>query len=174
MALKAPVLSARFASCAMRYALCATPVRSSLPLPQLIQAPRPRARRREVKEHEAEQDRGVPLIEHRPESLRCVADEIGERHLTREQKRNRTGEESQQYEEPAERLQKSREPRQGTERRGSPLWHDSRGKCEHLARPELDEEKRNNDSQDAEQIRRPGAPLRQQIRLGHVAGLIYR
>src|SRR3989442_7191861 len=50
-----------------------------LPPPLGVEAPGPRARGRDVEPEEAEQDGGVPLIEHRPEALWCVAQEIRDR-----------------------------------------------------------------------------------------------
>src|SRR5205814_478633 len=84
-----------------------------------IQAPGPGPRGGEVEPGEAEQDGGVSLIEHRPEAVWRVAQEIRDGHLARQNERHRPGEQSDEEEQAAERLEGSGDPGQRHGRRGA-------------------------------------------------------
>src|SRR3989441_1842803 len=121
-------------------------------LPPLgVEAPRPGAGGREVEKEKTEEDGGVPLIEHWPEALRRVADEIGDRHLAGEDEGHGPAEQSDQEEQAAKRLQDSGDAGQRRDRSGASAWHYGRRKRDQLGRPELHEEKGSNDPEDAEQ-----------------------
>src|SRR5438067_7949228 len=94
-----------------------------LPAPG-IQAPGPRPRGGEIEPDEAEQDGGVSLIEHRPKALWGVAQEIRDRHLARENEGHRPGEQSDEDEQAAKRLDDAGKPCQPPDRRGSPAWQE--------------------------------------------------
>src|SRR5436309_9769621 len=144
-------------------------------LPALgIQAPAPRPRGGEIEPDEAEQDGGVSLIEHRPEALWGVAQEIRDRHLARENEGHRPGEQSDEEEQAAKRLEDAGNAGQRRDRRGAPAWHDGCRKREQLGRPELHEEKGGDDAEHAEQARGPARPLRDEVRCGHDACLTFR
>src|SRR6266702_7121058 len=132
--------------------------RPASPLPQRVEAPRARTGGREVEPDEAEQDRGVSLVQDRPEALGRVADEVRDRHLPGEQEGHRTREQADQEERASESLQDGRDARQGCDGRGAAAWHDGRRKGEQLGRPELDEEERGHDPEQAEQVRCPRWP----------------
>src|SRR5438874_11492150 len=68
-----------------------------LPAPG-IQAPGPRPRGGEIEPDETEQDGGVSLIEHRPEAVGRVAQEIRDGHLAREYEGHGAGEQPYQEE----------------------------------------------------------------------------
>src|SRR6267378_3082659 len=142
--------------------------RSSGLLPPLgIQAPWPRPGGGDIEPNKTEQDGGMPLIEHRPKALWRVAQEIRDGHLACEDEGHRPGEQSDEQEQAAKRLEDSGYAGQRHDRRGAPAWHDGRRKREQLGRPELHEEKGGNDPQDAEQVRRPGRPLRDDAWCSH-------
>src|SRR2546430_6662308 len=63
-----------------------------------IQAPGPRSGGGEIEPDEAEQDGGVSLIEHRPEAVWRVAQEIRDGHLAREYEGHGAGEQPYQEE----------------------------------------------------------------------------
>src|SRR5438093_9625113 len=114
--------------------------RSSGLLPPLgIQTPRPRPGGGEIEPDEAEQDRGMPLIEHRPEALRRVAQEIRDGHLAREYEGHGAGEQPYQEEQTAKGLEDPGDAGQRRDRRGTPARHDGRRKREQFGRPELHE-----------------------------------
>src|SRR5256885_17205869 len=77
-----------------------------------IQAPGPGPRGGEIEPGEAEQDGGVSLIEHRPEAVWRVTQEIRKRHLAGQQKRDGTREQSEEEQQAAERLESSGDPGQ--------------------------------------------------------------
>src|SRR5439155_1436247 len=133
---------------------------SGLPPPLGIQAPRPRPGGGEIKPDKAEQDGGMPLIEHRPKALWRVAQEIRDRHLARENEGHRPREQSDEEEQAAKRLEHPGDAGQRRDRRRAAAWHDGRRKREQLRRPELYEEKGGDDPEDAEQVRRPRRPFR--------------
>src|SRR6185437_12109227 len=70
-----------------------------------IQAPRPRARGGEIEPDEAEQDGGVPLIEHRPKTVWRVAYEVRHRNLARDDEGHRPGEQAEEEAKAAKRLE---------------------------------------------------------------------
>src|SRR2546423_11058502 len=70
-----------------------------------IQAPGPGPRGGEIEPGEAEQHGGVSLIEHRPEAVWRVAQEIGDGHLARQNESHRPGEQADQEKQAAARLQ---------------------------------------------------------------------
>src|SRR6059036_3435919 len=74
---------------------------SGLPPPFGIQAPWPRPGGGEIEPDKAEQNGGMPLIQHRPKALRRVAQEIRDGHLAREDEGHRPGEQSEQKEQAA-------------------------------------------------------------------------
>src|SRR5438874_3981819 len=125
--------------------------RSSGLLPPLgIQAPWPRPGGGDVEPNEAEQDGGMPLVQHRPKAMWRMAQEIRDGHLARDDEGDRPGEQSEQQEQAAECLEGSRDAGQRRDRRGAPAWHDGRRKRKQLGRPELHEEKCGHDPEDAE------------------------
>src|SRR5438093_1905725 len=142
---------------------------SGLPPPLGIQAPRPRPGGGEIEPDKAEQDGGVPLIEHRPKALGRVAQEIRDGHLAREDEGHRPSEQSDEEKQAAEHLERSGDAGQRRDRRGAPPWHDGRRKREQLGRPELHEEKRGDDPEDAEQVWRTRRPFRADAWCGHRA-----
>src|SRR6266550_5418452 len=78
--------------------------RSSGLLPALgIQAPGPRPGGGEIEPDEAEQDSWVSLIEHRPEAVWRVTQEIRDGHLARQNEGHRSGEQSDEEQQAAER-----------------------------------------------------------------------
>src|SRR5438309_1821560 len=116
--------------------------RSSGLLPPLgIQAPWPRPGGGDVEPNKAEQDGGMPLVQHRPKAMWRMAQEIRDGHLARDDEGDRPGEQSEQQEQAAECLEGSRDAGQRRDRRGAPAWHDGRRKRKQLGRPELHEEK---------------------------------
>src|SRR5256885_8819876 len=71
--------------------------RSSGLLPPLgIQAPWPRPGGGDVEPNEAEQDGGMPLVQHRPKAMWRMAQEIRDGHLARDDEGDRPGEQSEQ------------------------------------------------------------------------------
>src|SRR5205814_668451 len=78
--------------------------RSSGLLPPLgIQAPGPGPRGGEIEPDEKEEEGGVSRIEHRPEAVGRVAQEIRDRHLARENEGHRPGEQSDEEEQATNR-----------------------------------------------------------------------
>src|SRR5437868_5426848 len=69
-----------------------------LPAALGIQAPGPRPGGGEIEPDETEQDGGVSLIEHRPEAVGRVAQEIRDGHLAREYEGHGAGEQPYQEE----------------------------------------------------------------------------
>src|SRR4051794_39029221 len=98
----------------------------------------------------------MSLIENRPESLRSVTLEIGDRHFAGEEKGHRTGVEPDQEERATVGLEDAGPPDQAAERGRSTSRHDRGGEAIELGGAELDKEKGADDPQDAEEIRRPG------------------
>src|SRR5882762_3635422 len=82
---------------------------SGLPPPLGIQAPGPRPGGGDVEPDKAEQDGGMPLIQHRPKALWRVAQEIRDGHLARDNEGHGPGEQSEQQEQAAKRLEQSRD-----------------------------------------------------------------
>src|SRR5438105_4747764 len=111
----------------------------------------------------------MPLIEHRPEAVWRVTQEICDGHLAREDEGHGAGEQPYQEEQAAKRLEHSRDAGQRRDRRGAPARHDGCRKREQLGRPELHEEKGRDDAKHAEQARGPARPLRAEVRCGHDA-----
>lgn len=72
-----------------------------------IQTPWPRAGCREVEPQKTVEYGVRALVENRPETLRCVAHEVREGHLTREEKRDGTREETQKKQGTAEHFKDS-------------------------------------------------------------------
>src|SRR6266516_4083296 len=139
-----------------------------------IQAPGPRPRGGEIEPDKAEQDSGVSLIEHRPEAVWRVTQEIRDGHLARQNEGHRPGEQSAEEKQAAERLEGSGDPGQRHDRCGAPTRHDGRRKREDLGRPALHEEKGGDDPEHAEEARGPARPLRDDTRCGHDARLAFR
>src|SRR3989440_9152363 len=75
-----------------------------------IQAPGPRSGGGEIETDEAEQDGGVSLIEHLPEAVWRVAQEIRNRHFAGENEGHRPSEQPDEEEQAAEHLEGSGEP----------------------------------------------------------------
>src|SRR4051812_43917991 len=81
---------ASVASCADAWTAQASATRTKLArMSGAVDAPRAGAGGGEIEEHEAVEHRGVAAVQHRPEILRRVAHEIGERHLARQDERHR-------------------------------------------------------------------------------------
>src|SRR6185436_13400183 len=119
---------------------------------------RPRARGREVEEEETVENRGCTLIEHRPEVVSRMADEIRERHLARENERHRTSEESEKNQRAAYCFDDTGKPWQRADHGGPTAGHDRRRESEPLGRADLDEEEGDHDPESAQEIRSPGTP----------------
>src|SRR6266571_2047778 len=115
---------------------------SGLPPPLGIQAPRPRARGRDVEPDEAAQRREDAVVGDGPEPQRSRELEVGHRHLAGEHKGDRTCEQA--------------EEREGDE----------------LHRAGLNEDERGEDAEHAEQPRGPARPLRDDVRGGHDVHLL--
>src|SRR5882672_10647995 len=75
----------------------------------VIEAPGPRAVAPQEQVDEAEENRGLAVVLDGPEPAREMADEVGERHLTGQDERNRSREEAQQDQGPAHELQHARD-----------------------------------------------------------------
>src|SRR3954469_6572572 len=95
-------------------------------VPEGIEAPRAGADSGEIEEEKAEHNRRMSLIENRPESLRSVTLEVGNGHLTREEKGHWTGVEPEQEERATVGLEGPCPPDQGAEG-GCPTSRHDRG-----------------------------------------------
>src|SRR5436309_7104906 len=139
----------------------------SLPPPLGIQAPRPRARGRDVEPNEAVDHGGRALIEDCPEAVRPVPDEIGDRHLAGQQKGDGTGEQPDEEEQTSEGLQDASQAEQRGDGHCATAGHDGARKREQLGRSELHEDEGRDDPEDAVQARRRGAPATRQRGIAH-------
>jgi hypothetical protein len=72
-----------------------------------VQAPGAGSGGGEIKENEAEEDRGIALIYHRKETLRGVSNEIGGGQKAREHKSSEAGEEAEDDENAADDLERA-------------------------------------------------------------------
>src|SRR3954453_15403205 len=108
-------------------------------VPDGVEAPRPAAGGGEIEEEKAEHDRGMSLIENRPESLRSMTLEVGDGHLAGEEKGYWTGVEPEQEERATVGLEDPGPPGQAAEWGRATSWHDRSGKAIELGGAELDE-----------------------------------
>src|SRR3989475_2166629 len=140
-----------------------------LPPPFGIQAPRPRARGRDVQPDEAAQRREDTVVGNGPEPQGSRELEIGHCHLAGQHESDRTREEAKEQEGPAHRLEDAGDPELGPRRGGRSVWRHSHGECEELHRAGLNENERGEDAKHTEQPRGPPPPLRDHVGCGHVS-----
>src|SRR2546430_13934379 len=74
---------------------------------QGVETPGPGASEGQIEEHKAEQDREIAAIEDGQEAPWRMSEEIGKRHLARENESNGTGEEPQDHQGAANELERS-------------------------------------------------------------------
>src|SRR5262249_29266506 len=106
---------------------------------QRVETPRSRTRRGDVQPDEAEQDGRRSLIQDRPEAVRRVPDEIGERHFARDQKGYGPTEQSDEQEQTADGFQHRCDADSRRQRGGTAVRQNRRGNGEPLRRAELHE-----------------------------------
>ena len=83
---------------------------------QSVQTPRTCARRREVQPREAKEHGRLAAIDERPETLRCMTHEVCGCHFSRQDEGDRSREEPEEQERPANYLDHARETEQRQER----------------------------------------------------------
>src|SRR6185369_15222131 len=114
------------------------------------------AGRREIQPDEAEQDRRDTLVQDRPESLRRVADEVGERHLSRDDERDGSSEESDQQQRAPDELEYGREADLRREyrrqRHGPAVGQDRSREGEELRHTVLKKQECRDDPEDALEV----------------------
>ena len=123
--------------------------------------PWPAAGRGEIEEDEAVQHGELAAVDERPETLRRVGDEIGERHQPGEHERHGTREEADQEQRAADELQYSGHAGEGPELQRKRARN---REVEQLLRAVRREQKGGDDAQDAQQTRRPGGEKRIHVR----------
>ena len=129
-----------------------------VPAEQRVDADRPTTRERQVEPQEAVVHCWLAAVEHRPEALTRVADEIGDRHLAREQERHGPREQADRAA-GIRRRSRAPPPRRRARRAPPSRPRASRGReREELGGPELQEQKAGHDAQDAERAAAPGRP----------------
>src|ERR1700677_702673 len=116
-----------------------------------VNAPGAPARKGEIEEYEAENDRQFPAVHDRVNRARRVGHEIGEGHFAGEDERNDPGVCADQEQESADRFEERRENQEAAKR-----WdRGGGGKVEYFREPVLQEQKSNDNAQDAEDIGPP-------------------
>src|SRR6266516_2409076 len=145
---------------------------SGLPPPLGIQAPRPRARGRDVEPDEAAQRREDAVVGDGPEPQRSRELEVGHRHLAGQHKGDRTCEQAEEQEGPADDLEDAGDPKFAPRRGGGSVWRHPDREGDELHRAGLNEDERGEDAEHAEQPRGPARPLRDDVRGGHDVHLL--
>src|SRR5689334_22160957 len=107
-----------------------------LSLDQRVNAPGPCPGGGEEEPDEAEQNGRVAAVQHGPETVRSVPMKVRNGHLARDQERDRPGEEPDQEQSTAERLDQPSDPGERADRDGPSTGHDRAGKREELRGPE--------------------------------------
>src|SRR5262249_9687212 len=107
----------------------------------------------QVKIKEAVEHSQLPSILQRPEPVRRVPRKIGHRHLPRQNERHRASKQPEKNEQAAEEFQCPGYSRHREHRR-PPAWYAAQ-EAEEFLRAVLHVKKASNDTQDAEQTRRP-------------------
>src|SRR5262245_21365602 len=113
-----------------------------------VHAPLAAAVRRDAQEDEAEQHGRLAVVLDRPESFGLMELEIGDRHLAREDERDRPGQEAEQNRQASVELEHATDPGLGQERRmAAVLSGDSAEPVEDLVAAGLHEQQTGDDAQ---------------------------
>src|SRR5439155_7874739 len=137
--------------------------------PHGVEAPRPGACGREVEPEEAVERRGTAAVHRRPETLREMELEVRHRHFARQEEGDRSSEQAEEEQAPAQHLEDAAEPHLGYPRDGASVRGDPGREGEELHRAGQHEYERGDDAENALQLRRPRRPLHDDARRAHAA-----